>query len=136
MSCIFCNIVKEKAPSWTIYQDKHISAFFDYNPASKWHLLIVPNKHFEDIYITPTETLEKIIALSKKIALFYKKELWISNINFVQSNWVFAGQEVMHYHMHMIPRWQDDHVNLHWNHNEKFREEYDELKKFIAKWIK
>jgi len=136
MKCIFCDIVNKKSPSWTVYQDEHISAFFDYFPASKGHILIVPNKHYENIFDTPKDILAKIIKLSKKIAVFYKEEMWISNINMVQSNWIFAGQEVMHYHMHLIPRGEDDNVNLHWNHDDAHRDEYDELKKFVAKWIK
>ncbi len=136
MKCIFCDIVNKKSPSWTVYQDDDISAFFDYYPASRGHILIVPNKHYENIFDTPKDILSKIIKLSKRIAMFYKKEMWISNINIVQSNWIFAGQEVFHYHMHLIPRWENDNVNLHWDHDEDHRDEYDELKKFVTKWIK
>lgn len=135
MNCTFCNIVNKKAPSWTIYQDEYISAFFDYYPASKWHVLIVPNNHYSDIFETPDDILWRIIALAKKISLFYKKELWINNINIVQSNGEVAWQEVFHYHMHIVPRVKNDKVTLHWVPDERIREEYDELKTFISDWI-
>lgn len=135
MSCIFCNIVNKNSPSWTIYQDEYISAFFDYFPASKWHVLIVPNKHYSNLFEIPDEILEKITVLSKKIALFYKNNLWIENINILQSNWEIAWQEVLHYHMHIIPREKNDNVNFHWVPDEKIRDNYDELKKFIFQGI-
>ena len=135
MDCIFCDIVNKKAPSWTVYQDEYISAFFDYFPASKWHILIVPNKHYADLNETPDEILSKIITLSKKIATFYKSEMWINDLNIVQSNGKLAGQEVFHYHMHVIPRAESDNITLTWTPNEDLRQEYDELQEFISKGI-
>ena len=135
MDCIFCSIVNKSAPSWTIYQDEDICAFFDYFPASKWHILIVPNKHYENLHGTPDEILWKIIALSKKIAQFYKTDMWIENVNIHQSNGKLAWQEVFHYHMHLIPREAWDSVHFKWEANESLRNEYDELKEFISKGI-
>ncbi len=135
MDCIFCKIVAWEAPSWTVYQDEYITAFFDYFPASKGHLLIVPNDHYENLSTTPDEVLSKIIILSKKITLFYKQKLWIDNLNVVQRNGKHADQEVMHYHMHLIPREQDDDINLNWDSNESLRDSYNELKSFIEKWL-
>jgi len=134
--CIFCKIVNKEAPSWTIYQDEYISAFFDYNPASKWHVLIVPNKHFPNLFETPDELLWKIIALAKKISIFYKENMWIENINIVQSNWEIAWQEVFHYHMHVVPRSKNDKITFYWESDSNIRNEFDELKEFISKWIK
>jgi len=131
MECIFCNIVNKKAPSWTVFQDEFISAFFDYFPATKWHLLIVPNKHYSNIFEIPEDILCKISALSKKISLFYKEKMWIENINILQSNGRLAWQVVFHYHMHIIPREIDDNVNFKWEHDESIRTEYDDLKEFI-----
>lgn len=136
MNCIFCNIVNKKAPSWTVYQDEYVSAFFDYFPASKWHILIVPNEHYENLFETPDEILWKIIKVSKKIANFYKENMWINNINIVQSNWKFAWQEVFHYHMHLVPRSENDNVNLKWIPDEKIRDKYNELKEYISNWLK
>jgi len=76
--CIFCNIVDGKEKSWTIYKDKNVSAFFDYNPASIWHVLIVPNKHYKDIFEIPEEIIWEIAIVSKKIAIAYNKALGIT----------------------------------------------------------
>lgn len=136
MNCIFCKIINKKASSWIVYQDKYITAFFDYNPASKWHILITPNKHYKDLFETPNYLLWKILTLAKKIAIFYKDSLWIENINIIQSNWEFAWQEVFHYHLHLVPRSKNDTIILKWIPNEKIRKEFDELRDFILKWIK
>ncbi len=135
MDCIFCKIVNKEAPSWTVYQDKYISAFFDYNPASKWHILIVPNKHYPNLFETPDLILWKISALSKKISIFYKNKWWIENINIVQSNWKIAWQEVFHYHMHIVPRSENDNITFHWEPDISIRNDFDELKKSISEWI-
>ena len=73
--CIFCQIVSKESPSWTVYQDELVSAFFDYFPASEGHLLIVPNKHYENIFDIPEDTLAHLAKISKKLALAYKKTL-------------------------------------------------------------
>lgn len=73
--CIFCDIVSGNAPSWTIYQDNQVTAFFDYFPASNGHLLIVPNQHHENIFEIPEDTLSHLAKISKKIALCYKELL-------------------------------------------------------------
>ncbi|MDC0506109.1 HIT family protein [Candidatus Gracilibacteria bacterium] len=132
MSCIFCDIVSGKAPSWIVYQDEYVTAFFDYFPASKGHVLIVPNAHYENLTMTPDEILSKIIVLSKRIALFYEQELSIDHLNIVQRNGKYADQEVMHYHMHVIPREKDDNIYLNWTPDEGLRDSYDELKQFIS----
>lgn len=136
MNCIFCDIVKKKTTSWIIFQDNYITAFFDYNPASKWHILIVPNEHYSDIFDTPYIILWQIISFAKKISKFYKKELWIKDLNIIQSNWKHAWQEVFHYHMHIVPRTKNDNVKLKWKTNEGLREDFDELQKAIVKWLK
>lgn len=130
--CIFCQIVSWKSPSWTIYQDELVSAFFDYFPASSGHLIIVPNQHHENIFEIPEDTLAHLAKVSKRIARVYKDTLWADNINILQSNGSQAWQEVLHYHMHLIPRAQWDNVRLSWGHNESLRNSYDELKEKIT----
>ncbi len=133
MDCIFCDIVAHKSPAWIIYQDSDITAFFDYFPASKGHLLIVPNIHNSDIYDVPDTTLQKIASLSKKIALFYKEHLDIPALNILQNNGQAAGQVVFHYHMHLIPRIPWDNITLWWTPDESHRDSYDELRDYIQK---
>ena len=73
MGCIFCSICDKSVNSWTIYEDDDIQAFFDYNPASRGHVLIVPREHYTNIYDIPNSYLEKIIIFAKKLCLLYKE---------------------------------------------------------------
>ena len=125
--CIFCQIVSKESPSWAVYQDNLVTAFFDYFPARKGHLLIVPNKHHENIFEIPEDTLAHLAKVSKKLALAYQKTLWVEHLNILQSNGKFSGQEVFHYHMHLIPKAENDSVKLWWECHENLRESYDEL---------
>lgn len=131
MSCIFCDIVARKEKSWTIYQDDFIQAFFDYNPASKGHVLIVPKVHYSSIFEIPDELLEKITVFSKKLAILYRKIYDIEHVNIVNSNGEYAGQEVFHYHMHVVPRMKNDGIQFHWHPQEKIRESFDVIKEEI-----
>lgn len=124
---IFLKIVSGEAHAWIVYQDDVVTAFFDYFPASKWHLLIVPNECYKNIFEIPEDTLAHLAKVSKKIAHVYKDVLWIEHLNILQNNGEYAWQTVFHYHMHIIPRSQDDSIRLWWEHDENLRESYDEL---------
>lgn len=132
---IFSDIVQKKAPAWIVYQDELVSAFFDYFPASNGHILIVPNEEYENIFEIPEDTLAHLAKVSKRIALIYKEVLWIEHINILQSNGTYAGQEVFHYHMHLIPRSENDTVSLWWKHHEDLREGYDQLQEKLIRAI-
>jgi len=126
--CIFCDILSWDAPSWTLYQDKHVTAFLDYFPASFGHLVIVPNKHHENIFEIPEDTLTHLTKISKRIALAFKEQFWIQHINVLQNNGVQAWQTVFHYHMHLVPRSEWDTITFHWEADESLRERFDELR--------
>jgi histidine triad (HIT) family protein len=134
--CIFCQIASWESPSWTIYQDELVTAFFDYFPASSGHLVIVPNEHHENIFEIPEDTLSHLAKVSKRIALTYKNVLWIENINILQNNGLEAWQTVFHYHMHLIPRSEWDNVALSWKYDEGLRSNYDELKATLSAELK
>lgn len=133
--CIFCSIVSWESPSWTIYKDDLVTAFFDYFPASSGHLVIVPNQHHENIFDIPEDTLAHLVKVSKKIAHAYKDVLWVTDINILQNNGSQAWQTVFHYHMHLIPRSQWDSITFSLTPDESLRDNYDELKKKLSEKI-
>lgn len=110
MDCIFCKIINGEIPSYTIYEDDIVKAFLDVNPTSNGHTLIIPKKHFENIYDIDPETLKHIEIVSAKIGKILKEKLNCKGITRVQNN--EYGQEVKHYHMHIIPRYEDDNFEL------------------------
>lgn len=106
--CIFCKIVKGEIPSFKIYEDARVLAFADINPISTGHTLIIPKAHAANIWEISQEDLAAVAAASKKLADAIKAALNPAGIAVAQLNGRAVNQVVMHYHMHLIPRRQDD----------------------------
>ena len=113
MDCIFCKIINGEIPSYTIYEDEIVKAFLDVNPASSGHTLIVPKKHFENIYDMDLETLKHIEMVSQKLGKTLQEKLNADGITRMQNN--EYGQDIKHYHMHLIPRYKNDKVQFKLN---------------------
>lgn len=106
--CIFCKIIKGEIPSMTIYEDDIVKVFLDINPTTNGDTLIVPKKHIENMLDLDDKTLSHIHKISKEIYNVLKEKLNIDGLTLVQNN--FHGQEIKHYHVHLIPRYKNDDV--------------------------
>lgn len=112
--CIFCKIAAGEIPSATIYEDEDFRVILDLGPATKGHALILPKQHFADITQMPEELTAKAFVLAKKIVTFMKGALPSDGYNIVQNNGEAAGQTVFHFHIHLIPRYTNDHAGVGW----------------------
>ena len=129
--CIFCKIIKREIPCNKIYEDKDIFAFLDNNPVNKGHTLIIPKKHFENIYETPDKIISKMIIGAKKLSIIIKKTMKSDGINVYMNNGRAAGQQVEHAHIHVIPRLEKDGFT-YWKNKKKYSdEEMSEIKNKI-----
>ena len=108
MACIFCKIVKGEIPSAKVYEDNGVFAFLDIKPFTKGHCLIISKKHFENIFDITEDALQKVFVAAKKLSEKIKNVLHADGIRLSQSNGKSAGQEVMHFHLHIIPRYNND----------------------------
>ena len=106
--CPFCKIISGKAPASVVYEDSAILAFMDLNPANSGHTLIIPKEHSENIFDIPEKTLVKIGPIIKRICTAVKTATCCEGISVLQLNGKAAGQVVMHYHVHVIPRFSGD----------------------------
>ncbi len=106
--CIFCKIVKGEIPSSKVYEDSHTLAFLDILPINKGHVLVIPKKHYAGIHEMPVEEMKWIGVAVKMVADAVKKATGAHGINVLQANGAAAGQEVMHFHVHVIPRFEGD----------------------------
>ena len=106
--CIFCKIVKGEIPSFKVYENDQVFAFEDINPISLGHTLIVPKKHAENLWEITPEDLSAIHLASQKIARALRKAIDAAGIACLQLNGREVNQVVMHYHLHLIPRSQND----------------------------
>lgn len=113
--CIFCNIVRGELPADIIYEDDKFIAILDKFPANHGHTLIIPKVHAENLYDLPDEYASEIMPLAGKIARALKKELSLEGLNILQNNGKIAGQTVFHYHMHIIPRYDPDKMDIKWS---------------------
>ena len=113
-NCIFCKIASGEIPAATLYEDDLFRVILDLGPASKGHALILPKNHYANLYEIHDELVGKAMVLAQKIGTALKEALGCDGLNVVQNNGEAAGQTVFHFHMHLIPRYQDDQVGLSW----------------------
>lgn len=133
--CLFCKIANGEIPSTTVYENNDFRVIFDISPASKGHTLIIPKQHYNDVFDMDAETGGKLFSLATAIARSLKKELNCEGMNLVQNNGLVAGQTVFHFHLHLIPRYTGDRVNIQWQPGEANQEELKELAKAVKKNI-
>ena len=112
--CIFCKIANGEIPSATIYEDADFRVILDLGPATYGHALILPKTHHADLTELPDELAGKSMQLAKKIISALKPALPCDGYNVVQNNGPAAGQTVFHYHVHLIPRRENDNAGVHW----------------------
>lgn len=117
-NCIFCKILAGEIPSVTVYEDEAFKAILDINPAAKGHVVILLKKHVANVFEIQDEDAAKIFPLAAKIAKALKKTFGCDGINILQNNGEAAGQTVFHLHVHVIPRYKGDNVNIMWKPGE------------------
>src|SRR5258708_726886 len=110
--CLFCKIVEGSIPSFKVYENEATYAFLDINPSNLGHTLVVPKRHFTNIYELPEQELSALTQTTQRIAKVLK-ELRADGVNIIINNDVAAGQAVFHAHTHVIPRYTDDGYR-HW----------------------
>jgi len=113
--CIFCKIVNGKLPCNKIYEDENFIAFFDVNPVVEGHTLVISKKHFENIFETSDEISGKINLVCKKVAILLKEKFNVNAVNIINASGRAAQQSVFHLHYHVIPRRENDGLDL-WFH--------------------
>lgn len=113
-NCVFCKILNGDIPSTKLYEDDDFAIILDIGPATFGHALIVPKSHYANLYEMPETLLSKCIALAKVWGEKLVKALDADGLNLVQNNGLAAGQTVFHYHLHLIPRYNNDTVGELW----------------------
>lgn len=109
--CLFCKIIKGEIPSYTVYDDEKVKVFLDINPNNDGHLLVIPKEHKANLYEIDDETLLYMLnVIRTKLATLLKDKLAIDGLTISQNN--DYGQEVKHFHIHVIPRYKNDKFPL------------------------
>ncbi|MBU1197505.1 HIT family protein [Candidatus Micrarchaeota archaeon] len=115
--CLFCKVASGEVPSSKVYEDSLFMAFLDLYPANKGHVLISPKKHSESVWNLSEEELAGMALLAQRIAKALKDALQCDGVNILQNNGESAGQLIFHNHLHVIPRFKGDDLELKWPRN-------------------
>lgn len=129
--CVFCKIIKGEIPSAKLYEDENVFVFLDIGPINKGHTIVVPKEHHETLTDMPDELAGEVTKAVKKIAIAIKKAMDIEGYNIQQNNGKTSGQLVPHYHVHIIPRLENDGFK-HWPQGKYEEGEMDKVKDKIT----
>lgn len=134
--CIFCKIANKEISCYKIYEDDSVLAFLDINPVVFGHVLVVPKKHFENIFEIDDEYLKRLIIVAKRISIKMQEKLGAEGINLYQANGSLAGQTIFHFHLHVLPCTRGDNVDfIKWmgkTVKELKKEEFEEIRNKLA----
>lgn len=106
MDCIFCKIINNEIPSNTVFEDDIVKVIMDVNPCTNGHMLILPKKHYVNINDIPNDVMSHIVKVERELYKLVNEKLNADGITFTQNNGI--AQEVKHFHMHVIPRYNFD----------------------------
>ncbi len=110
--CIFCKIVKGELKAYKIYEDDKCVAFLDINPINPGHTLVVPKKHVENILEADDDTISAVFRAVREVSKILINKLGASGVNVIHNAGRAANQEIMHFHVHVIPRYDPGDIGL------------------------
>lgn len=129
--CIFCKIINGDIPSKKVYEDKDVLAILDISQATKGHTLVIPKKHYDNILSINEDdylaVMKKVKELSNKIVT----NLGAEGVNILNNCNEVAGQSVMHFHVHIIPRYKKDDLKLEFIDHSKVSNLDETLKEIL-----
>ena len=131
--CIFCKLANGDIPTNSIYEDDKFNVILDNGPATKGHALILPKDHADNLFELPEETAADAMKLARKLGKHIMDILGADGLNIVQNNGPVAGQTVMHFHLHIIPRYEGDGQKILWAPTSPSAEELTQVKEQLSK---
>lgn len=131
--CVFCKIINKEIPSFIVYENDDVICFLDINASSKGHTLVVPKKHYTNIFDIDSNTACKIMEAIKNVTTILKEKLNVTDVNIINNSGLKAGQTVMHIHFHVIPRYDNDGIVISPKQNDPDFNELEKIHKLIKK---
>ena len=105
-NCIFCKIVQGIIPCAKLYEDDDVMAFLDVNPVTYGHALVISKAHYSNFLATPKDIMNKVMNVAQRIGQVQMEQLGAKGVNILINCKEAAGQEVQHFHVHVIPRYK------------------------------
>jgi histidine triad (HIT) family protein len=113
--CVFCKIRDGELPSMRVYEDDRTLVIMDINPVNSGHCLVIPKAHAPTLWDADPVDLQAAIIAAQKVAVALKTVVKPDGLNMLQANGAAAFQSVAHYHLHLIPRWNNDGKGFDWS---------------------
>jgi len=134
MDCVFCKIINGEIPSYKVYEDEEVYAFLDITQGTKGHTLVVPKTHVENIYALDASKAGRIFERIPKLSQALKNAFNPIGLNVLNNN-DKPLQSVFHFHIHLIPRYEDDGMVLTTENRQDSLDDSDyiEIKEAIEK---
>lgn len=118
--CIFCKIVEGSIPSYTVYEDESVKAFLDISQVTKGHTLVISKKHYENFLTCDVEDMKHVMEVAQTLGKKLMEALNANGMNVLTNIHEVAGQSVFHFHVHLIPRYdENDACKIHFEESEK-----------------
>jgi len=130
--CIFCAIARGEGPATIVAEDERTVAFMDIAPATRGHMLVIPRAHYEDLLVVDEADLAATMTTAKSMAGRVKDRLDADGVNLLNACGRAAWQTVFHFHVHVIPRYDDDPLKLPWIPREGDMEEIRRTGELLA----
>ena len=112
-TCIFCRIVVGDAPCYRVAETGSALAFLDIQPAAEGHLLVIPKGHYENVFDIDPGAMAAVADLVRRLAPVLRDVVRPGGLIVTQANGLAAGQSVMHFHTHLIPRTGGQRLRMH-----------------------
>ena len=112
MDCVFCQILAGNMPGEIVHEDEHTAAFMDIFPWTRGHAVVVPRNHVRNLYEISDQDLAHTMAAARRLAELVRDRLGADGVNLLNSCEPAAWQTIFHFHIHVIPRYENDPLEL------------------------
>ena len=112
--CVFCQIVAGRAAAHRLLEDEHTLAFLNIAPATAGHALVVPRRHAEGLWDLGDEDHAQVARATSRVARLLRMALAPAGVNLVHATGAAAWQSVFHFHVHIVPRYHPEELQLMW----------------------
>ncbi|MBS0335769.1 MAG: HIT family protein [Proteobacteria bacterium] len=113
-NCVFCRIAAGEIPASMVYEDEHTLAFMDLGQVNPGHVLVAARAHVENVFGLDDELAAAIFRTTARVARASRAAFGAPGMNLFQANGTAGGQTVFHFHVHVLPRWEEDGMSLSW----------------------
>ena len=112
--CVFCRIMAKQIPASVVHEDEHTLAFMDLGQVNPGHVLVAVKAHAENVYALDDVQAAAVFRSVAKVARAVRDAFSPQGLSIYQANGTAAGQTVFHFHIHLVPRYENDGMNLTW----------------------